>query len=91
MNPHIRLRIDLQDSLLHDLCLITAHGLSRRNNLTVQVRQAHLIVIHQVKSLHAAPRQRLTYISSDAPHTEHGDTGRIQLIHGFLANQQLCS
>ena len=53
---HLCVGIDLQYALPHRVRLVLAHGSARRNDLPVQVGQAHPVVVDQVKRAHAAAR-----------------------------------
>ena len=44
-----KVRVNFQNSLFHHIYFILPYGLSGRNNLTVDIRQTHFIVIHQDK------------------------------------------
>ena len=67
--------VDVQHSLLHHICFILSNSLSRSNNLTVQIRQAHLIIINQIKMTDSASYKSLTHISTDSANTKHCDSG----------------
>ena len=75
MHTYIRFRIDIQDPFLHNVRFIFSDCLIGRNNLTVQIRQTHLIIIDQIKGSNAASCQRLTDITTYTTDSEYGDTG----------------
>ena len=75
MDLYICVRIDIQDPLLHHFRFIFSDCLMGRNNLTVQIRQTHLIIIDQIKGSNAASCQRLTDITTYTTDSEYGDTG----------------
>ena len=87
MYPHIRIRIDVQDTLLHDFRLIFSDRLSCGNDLAVQVRQTDLVIVDQVKGAHAAAHQSLTDISAHAADTKYRHSRIRQPFHCILPQQ----
>ena len=73
--------------LLHDIHLVFADGLPRGNDLTINIRQADLIVIDQVKGSHATARQSLHHITADTADAKDSNSCIVQALHGFLADQ----
>ena len=69
------LRIDIQNPLPHDLCLIPPDTAVQCDNLTVQIGQADLIPVNQIQGAHAAPRQRLRHVPAYAADAEDRHPG----------------
>ena len=91
MDPDIRIGIDLFDARRHDLCLILPDRFPRRNDLPVQVRQADLVIVDQVKCADAAADKCLADIAADTADAEYCNTRFCELLHIFLPEQKLCS
>ena len=91
MNGDVHLRIDLQHPLFHHVRLVLAYRLSRGNDLPVQVGQADLVIVDEVKMAHAAPHQSLTDITAHTADTEYSHSGIFQLLHGRFAEEKLGS
>ena len=72
---------------LHDIHLVFTDGLPGSDDLTVNIRQADLIVIDQVKSSHTAACQSLHHITADTSDAEDSNSCAVQALHGFLADQ----
>ena len=85
------MRIDLQNTLLHDLGLVLAYGLPGGDNLAVQIRQTHLVVVDEVERAHTAARKRLYRVAAHAADAEDRHTGLVQFFHGLVAKQQFGS
>ena len=71
MDMYIHIRIDLQHPFFHHIRFIFSYGFSRSNNLTVQIGQAYLIIIDQIKGSDTASHQCLTDISADTADTKN--------------------
>ena len=80
---HLSVRVDFQDPVTHDLRLVLSDGLSRRDDLAVDVREADLIVIHQHKRADSAPRQRFSHISADSADTKDRHLCLRETVHIF--------
>ena len=91
MDLYICVRIDIQNPLLHHFRFIFSDCLMGRDDLTVQICQAHLIVIDQIKCTNPASCQRLADITTHASDSKHGNAGIMQLLHCIFSKQQLCS
>ena len=74
MYLHLCVGINLHNALPHRVRLVLAHGSARRNDLPVQVGQAHPIVVDQVKRAHAAD-------------SKDGHPRRGQLLHALGAEK----
>ena len=90
VHRYLRLRVDVQDPLACHLHLLHAQGGVERHQLSVQVGDAHRIVIHQGQVPHAAACQSLHHIGAYAPDAEYADGCLLESLHSFLAKQQLC-
>ena len=75
MNADICIRIDIQNPLLHHIRLVFADGLSRSNNLTVQIGQTDLVIIDQIKCSDTASHKCLAYITAHTADAKYSDTG----------------
>ena len=86
-----RVRVDLVDALLRHVDLVLPHGLARGENLAVQIRQTHPVIVDEIQRAHAAARQRLHRIAAHAADAEHRHAGAKQPIHAVLPQKQLRS
>ena len=91
MYADIGLRIDVEHAVAHAVGLILADGLPRGDDLAVDVRQADLVVVNEVKGADAAADKRLAGIAADAADAEDRHTRLVQLFHGLVAKQQFGS
>ena len=90
-HPDICLGIDLQHPLGHDFCLVLSHGPARGDDLAVQVGQAHLVVVDQVKRADAASDQCLADITAHAADAEYRHAAIGQPLNGKPSQQELRS
>ena len=91
MHADIGLRIDVEHAVAHDVGLILADGLPRGDDLAVDVRQADLVVVNEVKGADAAADKRLAGIAADAANAEDRHARVLQGLHGRVAKQQFGS
>lgn len=91
MYADIGLRIDVEHTVAHDVGLILADGLPRGDDLAVDVRQADLVVVNEVKGADAAADKRLAGIAADAANAEDRHARVLQGLHGRVAEQQFGS
>ena len=91
MFSHDAVRVDRQNALLGDVHLVFADGLARGEDLAVDVRQAHAVVVDEIERAHAGARQRLHRIAAHAADAEHRHTRLRQPLHGVLSQNELCA
>ena len=91
MYADIGLRIDVEHTVAHDVGLILADGPPRGDDLAVDVRQADLVVVNEVKGADAAADKRLAGIAADAANAEDRHARVLQGLHGRVAEQQFGS
>ena len=84
-----RLRIDVQNTFLCRIHLVLADRAVRRDDLTVQVREAYLVVIDQIQRSDTAPRQRFHNIASHAADPKYRNTGTLQSLNPVSPHQKL--
>ena len=87
---HLYIGIDLLHAVAHHLCLIFSHRFSGGNDLPVQIGQADLIIINQIKASNAAAHKRLADIAADSANAEHCHSCLLQFLHGLFSQQKLC-
>ena len=87
MNLNLRLRINIQNTFLHNFRLIPANGLSRSYDLAVQIRQTHFIIINQIQRAHTTSCQRLTYITTHTANTKDCNPGSFKPLHRLFSQQ----
>ena len=78
---HFRIRIDVQNTLFHDVGLISSNGFTGGNDLTVYIGLADFIVIDQIQSTYTTSGQCFTYISADTANTEYSYAALGQTFH----------
>ena len=81
MSVHHGIRIDGQNALRHDIDLVPADRIHGRDDLAVQVREHHLVIVDQVDLSYPASGQSLHDIAPYTADAEDGDPGRRKLIH----------
>lgn len=91
MYADIGLRIDVEHAVAHDVGLVLPDGLPRGDDLTVDVRQADLVVVNEVKGADAAADKGLAGIAADAANAEDRHARVLQGLHGRVAEQQFGS
>ena len=85
------IRIDGTDPLLRNLDLASSDRVMRRDDLPVQIRQNHLIVIDQIDGSDAAPDKRFHRVSAHAADSKHSDPASGQPPDRFRAENNLRS
>ena len=53
VRAHLCIRIDRQNAILHYIHLILPDCISRCNNLSIEIGQAHLVIIDQIKGTYS--------------------------------------
>ena len=91
MHADIGLRIDVEHAVAHDVGLVLPDGLPCGDDLTVDVRQADLVVVNEVKGADAAADKGLAGIAADAADAEDRHACVLQGLHGRVAEQQFGS
>lgn len=86
-----RVRIDVVDALRRHIDLVLANRAARGDNLAVEVREAHLIVVNEVERADAAACKRLYRIAADAADAEYRYASLAELFHALMTQQQFCS
>ena len=81
---YVCLRIDVQHTLFHHINLVFPYCFSRSYDLPVQIREAYLVIIHEIKCSYSTTDQSLAYISSHAPYTEYRYFLFLKCFHSFL-------
>ena len=81
-------RVDVMDALRHHLGFIAPDALVGGDDLTVDVREADGIVIHEVDRADTGAREGLGCETADATDTEDDDAGLLQNLHGFRSQQE---
>ena len=69
---HDAVGVDVCDALRHHLGLIPADGRAQRDELAVEVRLAHHVVVHKGQLAHARARERFGNKAAYAAHAEYG-------------------
>ncbi|MPN64996.1 hypothetical protein SDC9_212775 [bioreactor metagenome] len=85
---HLQFGIDVQEPLLHDLCLVAAYRRMKGDDLAVQVGQADTVIVKNVDSPYAAARQGFRGIPADSADTEHRHPCARKPLHSLAAQQQ---
>ena len=83
LNLHIW--IDVKHPVPHNIGLILSNCAPCRYDLSVEICQAHLVIIYQVKCSDTAPDQCLAYITANSAYSKYRYLRACQLVHGFLA------
>ena len=86
---HLCARIDSQDMLPHYLGLETADGGMIRDDLTVKVRQADPIGVHQHKGTDSCTRQSVRRMAAHTAQAEHCHLCPCQAFHRSRPQQKL--
>ena len=81
--------IDGSDALGSHINLETAHIGGQRDDLPIDVRQGHRVVVKKVDGAHAAASQHLDGIAAHATHAEDGHAALGQAPHRLVAQQHL--
>ena len=81
------MRVDVVYALFGHFHFGASQGGVERNNLPVQIAQAHGVVVHEVQFAHTAAGQHLYHIAAHAAHAEDGHAGIAQSVHGVFAEE----
>ena len=85
MNPHIDIRIDIKHTFFHYFGFIFSYRFSRCDNLAVQIGQAYLVIIDQIKRSHTTPHKCFADIASDAANTKDSHSGMSEFLHRLFS------
>lgn len=89
--PHMTTGIDVVDTILCHIHLMTSHTGDRSKDLAVDIRQTDLVIIYDIECANTATRQYLNDIATNASHAKDSDTGAVERVYSRLAQQQLCA
>ena len=91
VNVDLAVRIDIVNTLGGGLYLVLTDRLAGSDDLAIDVGQAHLIIVDEVKCTDTRTRQRFYRVAAYTADAEHRNTRVVQALHALLAKQQLGS
>ena len=83
--------IDVVDALLAHVYLVFAYGAERSDDLSVNIGEAHAVIVDEVYFAHTATHQCFYYISTHAAYAKYGYATAHQGVDGWFAHQELCT
>ena len=91
MGLYIHIRVNLQHTLFHDCGLVFAYCFAGCNDLAVEIGEAHLVIIDQIKGTHTASYQSFAHISAYTADSKHSHSCIGKLFHAVFSKKQLGS